>query len=354
MNAWIKRLDELSNSTTVSTTVALTLFIGVFDYATGTRISASAFYLLPVSLAAWSVGPAFAYVIAGLSVSVWAAGGIIVGDPNYIDPYILAWNASVRLVSYIVVVAALTNLRALQRDLEERVRQRAAALTAEIEIRERLQRELLEVSEREQRRFGQDLHDGLCQHLAATALAGQVLGEKLAARNLDEAKDARQVVDLIEDGIALSHQLAKGLHPVDMDATGLMQALQEFAGNTSELHKISCRFECESPVLIHDHTVAGHMYRIAQEAVRNAIKHGGARAIVIRLDTVEDGLLLSVEDDGVGIAPERVEQSASKRAGMGMRIMAHRSRVIGATFEVRPGDSRGTIVSCLLPATPRT
>jgi signal transduction histidine kinase len=243
---------------------------------------------------------------------------------------------------------ALTSLRALQRELEARVAQRAAALTAEIANRERLQRELLEVSEREQRRFGQDLHDGLCQHLAATAIAGQVLSEKLVARNPGEAKDARKVVELIEQGIMLSHQLAKGLHPVDMDAAGLMQALQEFAANTSELHKVSCRFECDSPVLIHDPNTAGHMFRIAQEAVRNAIKHSGAQNIVISLDTLDEGLLLSVEDDGSGIAGTASPQAVS---GMGLRIMAHRSRVIGALFELRDGAQGGTIVSCLLPTT---
>ena len=153
-----------------------------------------------------------------------------------------------------------------------------------------------------------------------------------------------KVVELIEQGIILSHQLAKGLHPVDMDAAGLMQALQEYAANTSELHKASCRFECDSPVLIHDPNTAGHMFRIAQEAVRNAIKHSGARDIIIRLDTLDEGLLLSVEDDGVGM-PKALTENHS---GMGLRIMAHRSHVIGAIFELRPGAQGGTVVSCLL------
>jgi len=345
MTSWLARLDEFSNTATVSSTFALTLFIGVLDYVTGTHISLSAFYLLPVSLAAWTVGPYFAIFISALSVGVWLTGDIISFDQTSAVPAILVWNAFIRFASYSVVVAALTNLRALQRQLEARVQQRAAALTAEIENRERLQRELLEVSEREQRRFGQDLHDGLCQHLAATALAGQVLGEKLASQNLGEARDAKRVVALIEQGIKLSHQLAKGLHPVDMNAAGLMQALQEFAANTTELHKVSCRFECDSPVLIHDPTTAGHMFRIAQEAVRNAIRHSGARGIVIRLDTLDEGLLLSVEDDGRGIAHAPIQPTS----GMGLRIMAHRSRVIGATFELRSAPSGGTVVSCLLP-----
>jgi signal transduction histidine kinase len=346
MTSWLARLDEISNMATVSSTIALTLFIGVLDYLTGTHISLLAFYLLPIALAVWTSGPRFGIFISVFSVAVWLAGDTLGHDDAAVTPAILAWNAGIRFASYAVVVAALTNLRKLQRELEARVQQRAAALTAEIANRERLQRELLEVSEREQRRFGQDLHDGLCQHLAATALAGHVLGEKLAVQNLGEAKDAKRVVGLIEEGIALSHQLAKGLHPVDMDAAGLMQALQEFAANTGELHKVSCRFECDSPVLIHDPGTAGHMFRIAQEAVRNAIKHSGARDIVIRLDTLDEGLLLSVEDNGRGIADTRPEP----RSGMGLRIMAHRSRVIGATFDLQNAASGGTIVSCLLPA----
>ena len=341
---WLKRLDQLSTKTIASMTVALMLAVGVFDYLTGVHLSVSAFYLLPVSLAAWTLGWALGFSISVLAVVVWTAVGVLSGDADFTTPYIIVWNAVIQLVTYAVVVAALTSLRALQRQLEARVAQRAAALTTEIGNRERLQRELLEVSEREQRRFGQDLHDGLCQHLAATALAGQVVGEKLAARNLGEAKDARKVVELIEQGIILSHQLAKGLHPVDMDAAGLMQALQEFAANTSELHKVSCRFECDSPVLIHDPNTAGHMFRIAQEAVRNAIKHSGSKNIVIRLDTLDEGLLLSVEDDGVGM-PKALTENHS---GMGLRIMAHRSHVIGAIYELRPGAQGGTVVSCLL------
>ncbi|HUO92574.1 MAG TPA: ATP-binding protein [Rhizomicrobium sp.] len=344
---WLKRFETLSTPVVAVVTAVLLSFVGALDFATGVHLSFSAFYLLPVSFAAWTRGSIAGFVAAVLSVVIWAAVGVSSGDINFVTPYIVTWNAAIQLLTCIVVVFALTSLHALQRELEARVAQRAAALTAEIANRERLQRELLHVSEREQRRFGQDLHDGLCQHLAATAIAGQVLGDKLVARNLNEAKDARKVVELIEQGIILSHQLAKGLHPVEMDAAGLMQALQEFAANTSELHKVSCRFECDSPVLIHDPGTAEHMFRIAQEAVRNAIKHSGAREIVIRLEAVDEGLLLLVEDDGSGIKPDPQRTAGS---GMGLRIMAHRSHVIGAIFELRDRPQGGTIVACLLPA----
>jgi len=209
--------------------------------------------------------------------------------------------------------------------------------------RERLERELLEISEREQRRIGQDLHDGLCQHLTGATLAGQVLEEKLATLGLAEAADASKVVEIVEEGINLSRRLAKGLYPVEIEADGLMLALEEFAATTSTLYKVACRFECDSPVLIHDTANAGHLYRIAQEAVRNAIKHGKAKNILIRLEAGEAGNELSVKDDGTGL-PEPLPDNR----GLGLRIMAHRVSMMGGRFSVRRAAVGGTLVTCEL------
>jgi signal transduction histidine kinase len=145
--------------------------------------------------------------------------------------------------------------------------------------RQRLEEEILQVSEREQRRIGHDLHDGLCQHLTATALAGQVLRERLDSKFLPEASDARKVVELVEDGIDLARNLARGLYPVEMDAEGLMAAFHELASNITKGSKVLCVFEYDSPVLIHDDAVASHLYRIAQEAVRNALSHAKPKRI---------------------------------------------------------------------------
>jgi len=231
--------------------------------------------------------------------------------------------------------------------LETQVRQRTVALTDEMAERERLERELLEISEREQRRIGQDLHDGLCQHLTGATLAGQVLEGKLTALQLPEAADATKVVELVEEGINLSRRLAKGLYPVEIEADGLMLALEEYAKTTGELFKVNCRFECDLPVLIHDAATAGHLYRIAQEAVRNAIKHGKAKNILIRLEASEESTVLSIKDDGTGL-PELLP----KNRGMGLRIMAHRSAMIGGRFNVRRDETVGTLVTCELNAEP--
>jgi signal transduction histidine kinase len=345
MSNWTRYLENRSRPRMAAVAaILLALCIGEFDYATGTYISLSAFYLLPVSVAAWFVGTGFALFTAALCVAVWVAGNMVAGDASFADPFLIAWNASVQFISFVVVVLVLVKLRNLNRDLESRVQDRAAALTREIAERERLQHLLLEASEQEQRRIGQDLHDGLGQHLAGTAIAGQVLREKLERRQLQEASDAKKVVELIEEGVTLTRRSVKGLHPVDLTAEGLMLALEEFAATTTRLFDVNCRFVCESPVLIHSAAAAEHLYRIAQEGTRNAVQHGGARNVTIELNTLEEGYELRVEDDGGGIPSIPPETG-----GMGLRIMAHRARLIGATFRLTTRAGGGTAVICQLP-----
>lgn len=324
-------------------TLAIVFAVGFVDYATRWELSFSVFYLLAVGVGTWFVGRGFGSAISVLSVVV-SLGGDFASSPHYDFPLQPYWNAWIVLAFYLVVVWLLTRLRALHQELEDRVSRRTAALTNEIAERQRIEKELFEVSEREQRRIGHDLHDGLCQHLTGAALAAQVLEEKLAAHAAPEAADARRVVELVEDGIALSRNLARGLHPIDMTADGLMQGLSALAATTADLFKISCRLECDSPVLVHDAVTSGHLYRIAQEAISNAIKHGKARNVTIHLEPIEDGLELWIADDGVGL-PDALPDGA----GMGLRIMAHRAGIIGATFAARRNGSVGTTVTCMLP-----
>lgn len=348
MLGFIKQLENRSRIALIAIAFLIVAVIGAVDYLTGFETSFSIFYLLPIGLAIWFVGRGFAIFTSILSVVVSLAGDLARGA-HFSSPFVPAWNASILLAFYFVVVWLLASLRSLNRNLEGQVRQRTSALTEEMAERERLERELLEISEREQRRFGQDLHDGLCQHLTGATLAGQVLEEKLAARNLPEATDANKVVELVEEGITLSRKLAKGLYPVDMEADGLMLALEEYAATSTKLFKVSCRFECDLPVLIHAPATAGHLYRIAQEAVSNAIKHGKAENILIRLDANEEGTVLSIKDDGTGL-PEPLP----KDRGMGLRIMAHRSGMIGGKFNARRDATGGTLVTCELCAEPNS
>lgn len=346
MLRFVKQLENRSRVVLIAITSLIIAVVGFVDFITGFETSFSIFYLLAIGLAAWFVGSGFAVFISILSVAVSLAGDLAEGA-HYSNPLIPVWNALVLLTFYLIVVWLLANLRSLYHNLEGQVRHRTAALTGEMAERERLERELLEISEREQRRIGQDLHDGLCQHLTVATLAAQVLEEKLAALNRPEVADAGKVVEIIEEGIHLSRRLAKGLYPVEMEADGLMLALEEYAATSSELFKISCRFECDSPVLIHDPTTAGHLYRISQEAVGNAIKHGRARNILIRLDATEEDTVLSIKDDGTGL-PELLPE----KRGLGLRIMAHRASMIGGTFNARRDGMHGTLVTCELRVEP--
>lgn len=348
MLQFVKQLENRSRIVLIAIASLIIAIVGFVDFITGFETSFSIFYLLGIGLAAWFVSRGFAVFVSILSVAVSLVGDLAKGE-HFSSPLVPAWNAIVLLAFYLIVVWLLENLRSLYHNLERQVRQRTAALTDEMAERERLERELLEISEREQRRIGQDLHDGLCQHLTGATLAGQVLEEKLAALNLSEASDAKKVVEIVEDGINLSRRLAKGLYPVEMEADGLMLALEEFAATSSELFKVACRFECDSPVLFHDPATAGHLYRIAQEAVGNAIKHGKARNILIRLDASEEATVLSVKDDGVGL-PEPL----SKNRGIGLRIMAHRTAMIGGKFNVCRAENGGTLVTCELDAKTNT
>ena len=137
----------------------------------------------------------------------------------------------------------------------------------------------------------------------ARRLPDRCLCRTLKAKGSDSAESAARVVELIEEGITLSRNLARGLHSVGRSGDGLMEALEDFAASTNDLFKISCRFECPLPVLISDIQVAQHLYRIAQEAVGNAIKHGRARNIEIRLEAHKGGKRLSIIDDGAGRPP---------------------------------------------------
>jgi len=214
----------------------------------------------------------------------------------------------------------------------------------DITEREQLERALLEISAREQRRIGQDLHDGLGQHLTGIAFMAKVHEAKLAEMQMADAADAAKLVKLVNEAIHKTRELARGLLPVVSDSQGLMSALQLRAAEVEDLFGISCRFECETAVLIHDDAMATHLYHIAQEAVNNAIKHGHARSILIRLFAENGWGTLIINDDGTGISENRLTDH-----GMGLHIMSYRAGMIGGRLEVRPRTPLGTCVRCIFP-----
>jgi signal transduction histidine kinase len=339
------RIGRSRRSRRLSILIALLLLlaVGVADYLSGYQIYWSIFYLVAIAFAAWKVGVLFALVLSGLSIVSWLIGDWAAGVayPNRLVPI---WNALITLGSYLIVVWLLSRLKSFHQTLNDRIRQRTAALRHEIAAREQLEKEVAEVTERERRGFGHELHDTLCQHLTATSLSLQVLSGKLSEASLPQAKDADAGVELIEEAIDLTRKLAKGLFPLELEGEGLASALRELCGGTADRFHLNCEFRGDSKTPELDRTTATHLYRIAQEALINAIKHGHVSEVNVTLSHLNGDLILSIGDDGIGL-PESMPDDC----GLGLRIMASRAGMIGANFSVKNRAERGTIVMCQLP-----
>jgi PAS domain S-box-containing protein len=218
--------------------------------------------------------------------------------------------------------------------------QSIADVLAEALVRRQLEEELLAIANREQLRIGQDLHDGLCQHLAGIEFRTEVLVRKLAS-DPDAREEAEKIGALLRDGVHQARILSRGLAPVELEANGLMSALAELAASCGELYRITCDFRCDRPVLIAAQNTATHLYRIAQEAISNAVRHGRAKKITIELQHGDTEAVLAVTNDG---AP--LPATPGRSGGMGLHIMRYRAAMIGATLSIVSTAEGKTAVIC--------
>lgn len=214
----------------------------------------------------------------------------------------------------------------------------------DITERKGLEEAILAISAREQRRIAQDLHDGLGQHLTGIAFMSKVLEEKLSDKSLPEAVEAAMIVKMVNQAIDNTRQLARGLHPVAAEPLGLVSALNKWAGEVEQLFRIGCSFQCEKPLLIYDVNLATNLYRIAQEAVNNAIRHGKSRNIFIELSGKSGTGTLTIQDDGEGFP-----KKPSSSPGAGLSIMNYRADMVGGSLKVQSNEGRGVTVTCMFP-----
>jgi signal transduction histidine kinase len=342
--SYTDRIAALDRSVLVAVSLLLVGICGILDYATGgLRLAFAVTYAVPVAFGTWFVSRRFGLFLVVLSVATWFTGDRIAGV-EWANNLVPLWNGAVRIGYYLSLVLLLSRLHVLQNSLEYRVRERTAALTRALSERLQLEQELLEIGDTERRRMGADLHDTLSQHLAGTALACAVLVKRLGAKNADDADQAQRVLKLIEEGTALSRNVARGLNPVELFDEGLMYALRDLATHTRSLFNVKCEFECPFPVLIDSPAVSLQLFRVVQEAVTNAVKHGFAKEIIIDLSTNEDNVIVKITDNGVGISSPPPNGS-----GMGLRIMGHRANLIGAQLHIGVGRENGTVVVCTMP-----
>lgn len=244
------------------------------------------------------------------------------------------------------------DLRKYREHLEELVKARTKELTGmnrqlreEMERRRGLERELLGVVERERQRIGQELHDSLGQQLTGIAFMMEVLAKKLADRSpAEEATYAEKINAQVGRAVGLARNLAKGFHPVDLDRNGLLPVLEELAADTEKLFNVSCTLTYNKAVSLSRIATPINLYRIAQEAITNAVKHGKARNIRVRLSVRDDSTVLSIENDGLPFPTE-----SRCLEGMGLKIMRYRAELINSTLDIRKGARGGTVVRCVVP-----
>jgi len=218
------------------------------------------------------------------------------------------------------------------------------SIRTDVSWRKQLEREILEVSERERRRIGRDLHDGLGQRLTALELCAQGLVETVSGLSAPAGDSLRTLAKHLREAVAQTRQLSHGLSPVSLEAGGLVHALLELAESTSALTQVQCQFSGAGIETSPSPTAASHLYRIAQEAVANALKHGHPRRILISLVQKRDRLIMEVFDDGQGFL-----LSTDSGPGLGLRVMRYRANLFGGELQVKTSPGRGTRISCTAP-----
>jgi len=211
----------------------------------------------------------------------------------------------------------------------------------DITERRRLQTEVLRIAELAQQRIGRDLHDDLCQQLAGIEFLSQTLTNRLQDANRPECAAAEEITRLIRSAVGYTRDLSHGMLPMRTDAEGLFSALEELAARTARHFSVEVELRCPTPVAVPDTEVATHLYRIAQEAVSNALRHGKASRIEIGLAAVGERIHLAVHDNGRGLP-----RTLPRKRGMGLRIMQYRAGIIGGSLIVQREPTGGTTVGC--------
>jgi len=333
-------MSSLSNSFTQQSRgwifvemIVVSVGIGVFDFISGYQVRLLPFYAAPIFVVAWFCDKRLGVLIALIAGVISLAADWLDRDPD-LRGWTVSWEIARHLISCLAVAWVGSALRS-KSDI-------AAARIDLLEHSQRLEREIINISDAEQRRIGQDLHDGLCQHLAALACSAVCLREDLKKLQLEaEAAAAGELADLLQDGVVQTRDLARGLVPAHLARVGLVPALELLAHWVSRMQSVSCTFEFHGVHKNYDKHIARDLYRIAQEAISNAIRHGKASNISISLNATDDTTTLRILDNGIGISP-----APPNRFGMGLNIMRYRAHQHDGELKVERSKAGGTLVQC--------
>lgn len=336
--SFAKRFARQPRTWILAEMVTSLLVIGMLDFVTSYKFRLLPFYAGPIFVVAWFVGARSGIAAALFSGAIWWCSNWFGGDPD-LHNWIQAWELPRHVGSFLVVAWIGSALRSKSDS--------AAARIALLEHSQQLEREIVNISENEQRRIGQDLHDGLCQYLAGLTCCASSLRDDLQKLQLRaEADTAGELAKLLQDAVVQTRDLARELVPTHVTDLGLVVALESLARSVTRLHGVTCTFQFHGRAASCDERAATQLYRIAQEAINNATRHGKARNIAISLDAPSHLMTLRVSDDGVGI-PESLSTN-----GMGLAIMRCRARLNGSELRIERPKSGGTTISCTARANP--
>jgi signal transduction histidine kinase len=313
--------------------LAALLVIGFVDAISGYQIRLLPFYAAPIFVVAWSCGKRWGLVAGLIAGVISLTADWLDNDPD-LQGWTEGWEIMRHLISCVAIALVGSALRA-KRDI-------ANARIDLLEHSQRLERQIVGITDAEQRRIGQDLHDGLCQCLAALACSAASLRDDLKGQGLGpEAKAADELGHHLRDAVVQTRDLAHRLVPAHVARVGLPLALDSLAQSVAQLQGINCTFQCHGVTGKYDNTVAKHLYRIAQEAINNATRHGHARNIQVSLEANNGLTTLNIRDDGSGFSPDAINGS-----GTGLQIMRYRARLNGGALKIEQQAGGGTLVSC--------
>jgi signal transduction histidine kinase len=356
--AWARKLATSANRAVVDWLAAcspasliwlwfgIALLVGEVGWLCGPEWSFTIFYLLPVTGAAWFSGRTHGLAVAVFSAVVWLLAEAFTATSS-IREIAMAWNFSARLLIFVFVVFMLDHIRTLNARLAEKIVQRTRELETEVAHGLAMAREMANISHREQQRIAHELHDGLGQELGAVAFQAKLLAANLLEGGAAFSAEAERMTLLVNQSIGRARALSHLLDPLGAESGGLRQALSELVDRSGEAFAIACTFEAPTQLPELGGEAALNLYRVAQEAVHNAVEHGHATQIFVRAQSDAAFLKLSITDDGCGFDIEST--SPGQQRGMGLRIMRYRAVDLGGRLEIESAPGQGCKVTCRVP-----
>ena len=340
---WNRRLSSAPQVTKYLTALALICVVGYADLVVGEEISFSIFYMLPIAYAAWFIGTAAGLAASIISGVTWFAVEVTQHEP-FSHELIPVWNATVRLGFFMVGVGLARMIRNTEKRLLREVFRRTRTLRVESDRRRRLERQLMEVTAREQLRMAQDLHDGLGQYLSALAFHARMLSDDLRQHDSPQTAQAERIVEIIRTTNQAIRRLDRAMRVPDATDGGFPVAIRSLVEEFQQLTGVRCELDLAHLADALDPFRVLMMFRIVQEAMSNAVKHGNPHTIKVSTVLANGMLHLRIVDDGAGLSVK-----FGPGSGTGMRIMKVRAELIGGHLSLRPNGDAGCVVECILP-----